>query len=191
MHRRQFESKAHGVIASSKCLDVIRLDPRRLHSAPRANQPRDKGGCQQQPDPRIVGERQGSVATRRGGGGCRLRPSARKITEEEENGEGAQWFGCLCAWSSKNSRMRSLSHSTQVRHSSKTEWRRMCVRPTLTKRGEARTIAQFVNYVHLLVLSPVRRRSGWLPPRPPGPLRVWELCLGTASAMAAPLWGVA
>ncbi|EOD23103.1 hypothetical protein EMIHUDRAFT_195682 [Emiliania huxleyi CCMP1516] len=27
--------------------------------------------------------------------------------------------------------------------------------------------------------------------RPPGPLRVWELCLGTASAMAAPLWGVA
>ena len=30
-----------------------------------------------------------------------------------------------------------------------------------------------------------------LPPRPPGPLRVLELCLSTASAMAAPLWGVA
>ena len=42
-----------------------------------------------------------------------------------------------------------------------------------------------------LVLSPVQQRSGRLPPRPPGPLRVWELCLGTASAMAAPLWGVA
>ncbi|EOD07712.1 hypothetical protein EMIHUDRAFT_218241 [Emiliania huxleyi CCMP1516] len=39
--------------------------------------------------------------------------------------------------------------------------------------------------------SPVQQRSGRLPPRPTGPLRVWELCLGTASAMAAPLWGVA
>ena len=65
------------------------------------------------------------------------------------------------------------------------------VSPTLTKRGEARAIAQAINYTHphrRLVLSPVQRRSGRLPPRPPGPLRVLELCLSTASAMAAPLW---
>ena len=43
----------------------------------------------------------------------------------------------------------------------------------------------------LLVPSPVQRRSGRLPPRPPGPPRVLELCLSTASAMAAPPWGVA
>ena len=36
----------------------------------------------------------------------------------------------------------------------------------------------------------MQRRSGRLPPRPPGPLRVLELCFGTASAMAAPLWGL-
>ena len=65
------------------------------------------------------------------------------------------------------------------------------VGPTLTYRGEARTTAQFINSTHLLVPSPVQRRSGRLPPRPPGPLRVLELCLSTASAMAAPLWGVA
>ena len=65
------------------------------------------------------------------------------------------------------------------------------VGPTLAKRGEARSTARSVNYTHLLVLGPVQQRSGRLPPRPPGPLRVWELCLGTASAMAAPLWGVA
>ena len=65
------------------------------------------------------------------------------------------------------------------------------VSPTLTKRGEARTAARFINSTHLLVPSPVQRRSGRLPPRPPGPLRVLELCLSTASAMAAPLWGVA
>ena len=64
------------------------------------------------------------------------------------------------------------------------------VGPTLTYRGEARTTAQFINSTHLLVPSPVRRRSGRLPPRPPGPLRVLELCFGTASAMAAPLWGL-
>ena len=49
------------------------------------------------------------------------------------------------------------------------------VSPTLTKRGEARTPARFINSTHLLVPSPVQRRSGRLPPRPPGPLRVWEL----------------
>ena len=52
------------------------------------------------------------------------------------------------------------------------------VGPTLTYRGEARTTAQAINYTHLLrrlVLSPVQRRSGGLPPRPPGPLRVLEL----------------
>ena len=65
------------------------------------------------------------------------------------------------------------------------------VGPTLTCRGEARTTAQSINSTHLPVLGPVQQRSGRLPPRPPGPLRVWELCLGTASAMAAPLWGVA
>ena len=65
------------------------------------------------------------------------------------------------------------------------------VSPTLTKRGEARTAARFINSTHLLVPSPVQRRSGRLPPRPPGPLRVLELCLSTASALAAPLWGVA
>ena len=65
------------------------------------------------------------------------------------------------------------------------------VGPTLTYRGEARTTAQFINSTHLLVPSPVQRRSGRLPPRPPGPLRVLESCLSTASAMAAPLWGVA
>ena len=64
------------------------------------------------------------------------------------------------------------------------------VGPTLTYRGEARTTAQFINSTHLLVPSPVQRRSGRLPPRPPGPLRVLELCFGTASAMAAPLWGL-
>ena len=64
------------------------------------------------------------------------------------------------------------------------------VGPTLTYRGEARTPAQFINSTHLLVPSPVQRRSGRLPPRPPGPLRVLELCFGTASAMAAPLWGL-
>ena len=64
------------------------------------------------------------------------------------------------------------------------------VSPTLTKRGEARTAARFINSTHLLVPSPVQRRSGRLPPRPPGPLRVLELCFGTASAMAAPLWGL-
>ena len=62
------------------------------------------------------------------------------------------------------------------------------VGPTLTYRGEARTTAQFINSTHLLVPSPVQRRSGRLPPRTPGPLRVLELCFGTASAMAAPLW---
>ena len=65
------------------------------------------------------------------------------------------------------------------------------VGPTLAKRGEARSTARSINYTHLLGLGPVQQRSGRLPPRPPGPLRVWELCLGTASAMAAPLWGVA
>ena len=42
------------------------------------------------------------------------------------------------------------------------------VGPTLTYRGEARTTAQFINSTHLLVPSPVQRRSGRLPPRPPG-----------------------
>ena len=37
------------------------------------------------------------------------------------------------------------------------------------------------------VVTPLPHAFPW----PPGPLRVWELCLGTASAMAAPLWGVA
>ena len=67
--------------------------------------------------------------------------------------------------------------------------RRRGVGPTLTKRREARTIAQSINYVHFLVLSPVRWRSGRLPPRPPGPLRVWELCLGTASGDGSPFLG--
>ena len=65
------------------------------------------------------------------------------------------------------------------------------VSPTLTKRGEARTAARFINSTHLLVPSPVQRRSGRLPPRPPGPPRVLELCLSTASALAAPFRGVA
>ena len=64
------------------------------------------------------------------------------------------------------------------------------VGPTLTYRGEAWTTAQLINSTHLLEPSPMRRRSGGLPPRPPGPLRVLELCFGTASAMAAPLWGL-
>ena len=38
------------------------------------------------------------------------------------------------------------------------------VGPTLTYRGEARTTAQFINSTHLLVPSPVQRRSGRLPP---------------------------
>ena len=35
----------------------------------------------------------------------------------------------------------------------------------------------------------MQRRSGRLPPRPPGPLRVWELCLGTASGDGSPFLG--
>ena len=64
------------------------------------------------------------------------------------------------------------------------------VGPTLTERGEARVTARLIDSTHPLVPSPVQRRSGRLPPRPPGPLRVLELCFGTASAMAAPLWGL-
>jgi len=40
---------------------------------------------------------------------------------------------------------------------------RRSVGPTLTNRGEARTTAQFINSTHLLVPSPVQRRSAWAP----------------------------
>ena len=43
-------------------------------------------------------------------------------------------------------------------------------------------MAPFINSTHLLVPSPVRRRSGRLPPRPPGPLQVLELCLPGATS---------
>ncbi|EOD05185.1 hypothetical protein EMIHUDRAFT_220312 [Emiliania huxleyi CCMP1516] len=42
---------------------------------------------------------------------------------------------------------------------------------------------------HILAQLPTKAHAA--KGTPPGPLRVWELCLGTASAMAAPLWGVA